>query len=107
MHYTYTIQAYTKHLTGKYCKDKGDMMLKKLKAFLKEDADVEKLQAVIDEYTKSVKGENPLEGRNKENYTDLCNIVELVKTGKADDVRRLAQKHVRRFNEYMMDHKHV
>ena len=49
----------------------------------------------------------PDEGRIKENYADLCNIVELVKTGKAADVRRLAQKHVRRFNEYMMDNKHV
>ena len=49
----------------------------------------------------------PDEGRIKENYADLCNIVELVKIGKAADVRLLAQKHVRRFNEYMMDHKHV
>ena len=47
------------------------------------------------------------EKRLKENYEDLCNIVELVKRGQATDVRLLAQKHVRRFNEYMMDHKYA
>ncbi len=49
----------------------------------------------------------PDEKHLKENYEDLCNIVELVKQGQAADVRLLAQKHVRRFNEYMMDHKHI
>ena len=49
----------------------------------------------------------PDEGRIKENYEDLCNIVDLVKRKKADDVRRLAQKHVRRFNNYMMDNQTV
>jgi GntR family transcriptional repressor for pyruvate dehydrogenase complex len=49
----------------------------------------------------------PDEKRLTENYQDLCNIVELVKQGKAADVRLLAQKHVRRFNDYMMDHKDV
>jgi DNA-binding FadR family transcriptional regulator len=44
----------------------------------------------------------PDEKRLNENFQDLCNIVELVKQGQAADVRRLAQKHVRRFNEYMM-----
>ena len=47
------------------------------------------------------------EKRLTENYEDLCNIVELVKQGKAAEARLLAQKHVRMFNEYMMDHKYV
>jgi len=49
----------------------------------------------------------PDETRLDENYKDLCSIVELVKKGQATDVRMLAQKHVRRFNEYMMHHNHV
>lgn len=49
----------------------------------------------------------PDETRLIENFKDLCNIVELVKQGEATDVRLLAQKHVRRFNEYMMDQKYV
>jgi hypothetical protein len=49
----------------------------------------------------------PDEKRLKENYEDLCNIVELVKQGQAADVRLLAQKHVRRFSKYMMDHKYA
>ncbi|MCP3955596.1 MAG: FadR family transcriptional regulator [Desulfobacterales bacterium] len=47
------------------------------------------------------------EKRLTENYDDLCNIVELVKQGRAADARLLAQKHVRRFNKYMMNHKYV
>jgi len=49
----------------------------------------------------------PDEARLNENFKDLCSIVELVKKGQAADVRMLAQKHVRRFNEHMMHHKHV
>ncbi len=49
----------------------------------------------------------PDEKRLQENYEDLCRIVELVKQGQIADVRLLAQKHVRRFNEYMMDHKYA
>jgi len=49
----------------------------------------------------------PDEVRLNENFKDLCNIVELVKQGQVADVRVLAQKHVRRFNEYMMGHKHL
>ncbi len=49
----------------------------------------------------------PDEKRLNENFEDLCNIVKLVKKGQAAAVRTLAQKHVRRFNEYMMDHKFV
>jgi len=49
----------------------------------------------------------PDEKRLRENYEDLCNIVAMVKQGRATDVRQLAQKHVRRFNEYMMDNKYA
>ena len=49
----------------------------------------------------------PDERRLNENYADLCNIVELVKQGQAAEARLLAQKHVRRFNKYMMGHKYV
>jgi DNA-binding FadR family transcriptional regulator len=45
--------------------------------------------------------------RLKENYEDLCNIVDLVKEGRAADARQLAQRHVRKFNKYMMNHKNV
>ena len=37
----------------------------------------------------------------KENYQDLCNIVQAVETGQANDARRFAQEHVQRFNRYM------
>jgi len=49
----------------------------------------------------------PDEKRLNENYEDLCNIVERVKRGQVADARRLAQKHVRRFNQYMLDHKYA
>ena len=49
----------------------------------------------------------PDEHRLRENYEDLCNIVAMVKQGRAADVRQLAQKHVRRFNEYMIDNKYA
>lgn len=37
----------------------------------------------------------------KENYQDLCDLVEAVEKGQADQARRLARSHVRRFNQYM------
>jgi GntR family transcriptional regulator, transcriptional repressor for pyruvate dehydrogenase complex len=49
----------------------------------------------------------PDEKRLNENYEDLCNIVDRVKRGQVADARRLAQKHVRRFNQYMLDHKYA
>ena len=39
--------------------------------------------------------------RLKENYQDLCALVEAVEKGQADRARRLARSHVRRFNRYM------
>ena len=36
-----------------------------------------------------------------ENFQDLCQIVELVKKGETGNARLTAQRHVRRFNEYM------
>jgi len=37
----------------------------------------------------------------KENYQDLCDLVEAVEKEQADQARRLARSHVRRFNQYM------
>jgi len=37
----------------------------------------------------------------EENYRDLCDLVSAVDHGESDKARRLAQKHVSRFNEYM------
>jgi len=37
----------------------------------------------------------------KENYRDLCDIVRAVENGKADQARKFAQNHVKRFNKYM------
>jgi DNA-binding FadR family transcriptional regulator len=36
-----------------------------------------------------------------ENYHDLCDIVDAVEQGRADEARALAQNHVHRFNRYM------
>jgi GntR family transcriptional regulator, transcriptional repressor for pyruvate dehydrogenase complex len=37
----------------------------------------------------------------KENYQDLCDLVNTVEKGLADNARRLARDHVQRFNQYM------
>ncbi len=37
----------------------------------------------------------------QENYQDLCDIVQAVEKGQADQARRLARDHVHRFNRYM------
>ena len=37
----------------------------------------------------------------KENYRDLCNIVEAIEKGQVNRSRELAQHHVKRFNRYM------
>lgn len=37
----------------------------------------------------------------KENYQDLCDLVNLVEKGQADKARELARDHVCRFNQYM------
>ena len=37
----------------------------------------------------------------KENYQDLCDLVNLVEKGQADKALELARDHVRRFNQYM------
>ncbi|MFH1983868.1 MAG: FadR/GntR family transcriptional regulator [Pseudomonadota bacterium] len=36
-----------------------------------------------------------------ENYTDLCQILDIVKSGDSEAARRVAARHVQRFNEYM------
>jgi GntR family transcriptional regulator, transcriptional repressor for pyruvate dehydrogenase complex len=36
-----------------------------------------------------------------ENFTDLCELVDAIDRGVADDARRIAREHVRRFNGYM------
>jgi GntR family transcriptional regulator, transcriptional repressor for pyruvate dehydrogenase complex len=36
-----------------------------------------------------------------ENFRDLCEVVDAIDRGAADDARRLAREHVRRFNGYM------
>jgi len=37
----------------------------------------------------------------QENFSDLCNLVDAIEKGAADDARRLARDHVRRFNRHM------
>lgn len=37
----------------------------------------------------------------EENYRDLCEIVEAIENGQVDRARKLAQQHVKRFNQYM------
>ncbi len=37
----------------------------------------------------------------KENFQDLCDLVDAIDRGNADDARRLARGHVQRFNGYM------
>ncbi len=39
----------------------------------------------------------------RENYTDLCDIIEAIEQRRATVVRSLVQSHVRRFNRYMLD----
>lgn len=41
----------------------------------------------------------------EENFSDLCDIVQAVENGDAKRARQLAQRHVRRFNQYMVQHK--
>jgi len=41
----------------------------------------------------------------EENFSDLCEIVQAVENGDAQKARRLAQLHVRRFNQYMIQKK--
>ncbi|MCP4690030.1 MAG: FadR family transcriptional regulator [Desulfobacterales bacterium] len=49
-----------------------------------------------------------MEGREmKENFNDLCRIVEAVERGRADEARTLAKDHVNRFNQYMTDQENV
>jgi GntR family transcriptional regulator, transcriptional repressor for pyruvate dehydrogenase complex len=40
-----------------------------------------------------------------ENFSDLCDIVQAVEDGDAPKARKLAQQHVRRFNQYMIQNK--
>lgn len=44
------------------------------------------------------------EKRINENYQDLCDIVQAIKQGQATEAQVLAQRHVRRFGDYMMAH---
>jgi GntR family transcriptional repressor for pyruvate dehydrogenase complex len=37
----------------------------------------------------------------KENYQDLCGLIEALEKGKADEAKKLAKNHVQRFNHYM------
>jgi DNA-binding FadR family transcriptional regulator len=37
----------------------------------------------------------------QENYQDLCDLVQAVENANSDQARRIAQNHVRRFNQYM------
>ena len=37
----------------------------------------------------------------EENYKDLCDLVGAVENGEVEQARRLAQRHVQRFNQYM------
>jgi DNA-binding FadR family transcriptional regulator len=37
----------------------------------------------------------------QENFQDLCDLVQAVEKGQADQARRLARDHVHRFNQYM------
>ena len=41
----------------------------------------------------------------RENYQDLHNLVNAIEKGQADEARRLARDHVRRFNQYMKTRK--
>ncbi|MDO9110881.1 MAG: FadR/GntR family transcriptional regulator [Desulfatirhabdiaceae bacterium] len=41
----------------------------------------------------------------EENFGDLCDIVQAVEIGDAQKARKLAQLHVRRFNQYMIQNK--
>ena len=41
----------------------------------------------------------------EENFSDLCDIVQAVENGDAKKARKLAQLHVRRFNQYMIQKK--
>jgi DNA-binding FadR family transcriptional regulator len=41
------------------------------------------------------------ESELQENYQDLCDLVQAVEKGQADNARRLARDHVHRFNRYM------
>lgn len=43
----------------------------------------------------------PDQNRLSENYSDLNQLMETVRDGNADDARKVAQRHVRRFNRYM------
>ncbi|MBI9084717.1 MAG: FadR family transcriptional regulator [Desulfobacterales bacterium] len=44
------------------------------------------------------------EKRLNENFQDLCDIVDAIGRGEATEARIFAQRHVRRFNGYMMEH---
>jgi DNA-binding FadR family transcriptional regulator len=37
----------------------------------------------------------------QENYQDLCDLVQAVENADSDQARKIAQNHVRRFNQYM------
>lgn len=37
----------------------------------------------------------------QENYQDLCDLIEVVGKASADQARKIAQRHVKRFNQYM------
>jgi len=41
------------------------------------------------------------DGELRENFSDLCDLVDAIERGAADDARRLARDHVRRFNSHM------
>ena len=57
----------------------------------------EKIMGLYEEY--SFRGEKVL----KKNYDELCNIVNAVEKGNAEEARSLAQDHVRYFNRYMKE----
>ena len=44
------------------------------------------------------------EKRLHENFQDLCDIIDAIGRGEATEARIFAQRHVRRFNGYMMQH---
>jgi len=37
----------------------------------------------------------------EENYNDLCDMVDAIENGDDEMARKLAQQHVKRFNQYM------
>ncbi len=37
----------------------------------------------------------------RENYQDICDIVEAIEKGRTNDARSLAQSHVKKFNVYI------